>query len=178
MNKDIKEIMIDETEINSIVDSMAENINGDYVSGEIVAIVILKGSLVFASDLIRRLKLDVKIDFIQASSYGSGSVSSGKLKIKKDIETDIRGKRVLIIEDIIDSGRTLSILRRELESRGAADVRIAALLTKPARREVEVNAEYVGAEIADEFVVGYGLDYDERYRHLRYIGILKPEVYS
>lgn len=115
---------------------------------------------------------------MQASSYGSGTESSGTIKIKKDLENDVKGKNVLIIEDIIDSGRTLYLLKQEMKKRGAASVKIATLLSKPSRHVVNVETEYIGAEIPDEFVVGYGLDLAEKYRNLPYIGILKPEVYA
>ncbi len=177
MHKDIEKVLFNEAQIEEIVGNVAEKINNDYGDSEIVAIVILKGSLVFSADLIRRLDMNVQVDFMQASSYGFGTESSGVIKIKKDLETDIRGKHALIIEDIIDSGRTLSLLKEELKKRGAASVKIASLLSKPARRVVDVETEYLGTEIPDEFVVGYGLDYAERYRNLPYIGILKPEVY-
>ena len=133
--------------------------------------------MMFAADLVRCLTVNVKLDFMQASSYGSGVESSGVINIRKDLETDVKGKNVLIIEDIVDSGRTLSLLREEIEKRGAKKVAIASLLSKPSRRVVDVEVEYIGAEIPDEFVVGYGLDMDEKYRQLDYIGILKPEVY-
>ena len=131
----------------------------------------------FAADLVRCLRVNVILDFMQASSYGSSVESSGVINIKKDLETDVKGKNVLIIEDIVDSGRTLSLLREEIEKRGAKKVAIASLLSKPSRRVVDVKVEYIGTEIPDEFVVGYGLDMDEKYRQLDYIGILKPEVY-
>lgn len=177
MHEDIEAIMFTKQEINTIINQLAMKINEDYEGEELIAVIILKGSVMFAADLIRCLTMNVKIDFMQASSYGSGTVSSGDIIIKKDLGEDITDKNVLIIEDIIDSGRTLALLKEELKSRGAKSVRIAALLTKPERRIVDVDAEYVGAEIPDEFVVGYGLDMDEKYRHLDYIGILKPEVY-
>lgn len=178
MHSDLKKIMFDESKLNEIVESMSDSINKDYGDVEIIAVVVLKGSLIFSADLIRKLNMNVRIDFMQASSYGAGTESSGVIKIKKDLENDIKGKHVLIIEDIIDSGRTLSLLKKELKSRGAESVKIAALLSKPSRHVVEVEAEYIGAEIPDEFVVGYGLDLAERYRNLPYIGVLKPEVYS
>lgn len=177
MHNDIKAIMFTKQEISTITNQMAMQINKDYDGEELLAVIILKGSIMFAADLIRCLTMNVKIDFMQASSYGSGTVSSGKIVIKKDLSEDITGRNVLIIEDIIDSGRTLALLKEELKSRGAKSVKIAALLTKPERHIVEVDAEYIGAEIPDEFVVGYGLDMDEKYRQLDYIGILKPEVY-
>lgn len=177
MHKDLKKVMFDERQIAGLADSIAERINADYEGESLTAVVVLKGSLVFAADLIRRINADVRVDFMQASSYGVGTESSGVIKIKKDLESDISGENVLIIEDIVDSGRTLSLLKKELADRGAKSVKIAALLSKPARRVVDVEIEYIGAEIPDEFVVGYGLDFAERYRNLPYIGILKPEVY-
>lgn len=177
MHKDIKEIMLSKEQICQIVHEMADRINADYAGEELIAVVILKGSIMFAADLIKLLKMDVKIDFMQASSYGAGTESTGVIKIKKDLGTDIEEKNVLIIEDIIDSGRTLSLLKEELKNRNAKSVRIASLLSKQSRRAVEVEAEYIGAEIPDEFVVGYGLDMNEKYRQLDYIGVLKPEVY-
>lgn len=177
MHNDIQGILYTKQEIDMMVHAIAADINKEFEGEELLAIVILKGSIMFAADLIRCLTMNVKIDFMQASSYGASAVSSGVIKIKKDIDEDIKGKNVLIIEDIIDSGRTLALLREELENRGAKEVRIAALLSKPSRRVVEVKAEYIGSEIPDEFVVGYGLDMGEKYRQLDYIGILKPEVY-
>lgn len=178
MHRDVEAIMFTKQELDRMINELAAEINRDFDGKEVLAVVILKGSIMFAADLIRCLTMNVKIDFIQASSYGSGTASSGVIKIKKDLSEDVTGKNLLIIEDIIDSGRTLSLLKKELASRGAARVVIAALLSKPDRREAEVDAEYIGAEIPDEFVVGYGLDYDEKYRQLDYIGVLKPEVYS
>ncbi|MGN0164204.1 MAG: hypoxanthine phosphoribosyltransferase [Candidatus Ornithomonoglobus sp.] len=177
MHKDIEAIMFTKQEISQITNEIAAKVNKDFEGEEIIAVVILKGSIMFAADLIRCLTMNVKLDFMQASSYGSGTSSSGVINIKKDLDSDIEGKNVLIIEDIIDSGRTLSLLKTELQSRGAKTVKIAALLSKPERRVVEVEAEYIGAEIPDEFVVGYGLDFDEKYRQMDYIGILKPEAY-
>lgn len=177
MHNDIQAIMYTKQEIDMMVHRMAAQINEDFEGEELIAVCILKGSIMFSADLIRCLTMNVKIDFMQASSYGSGTESSGVIKIKKDLDADISGKNVLIIEDIIDSGRTLSLLKEELKNRGAKDVRIATLLSKPDRRVVEVYAEYIGAEIPDEFVVGYGLDMDEKYRQMDYVGILKPEVY-
>ena len=179
MNKDdIKYILFSEKEIAETVSRLAARINADYGGEEIIVGVVLKGSLTFAADLIRKLDMPIRLDFIQASSYGSGSKSTGQVKIKKDLENDIGGKHLLLIEDIIDSGNTLAGLKKMLKDRGPASVKICALLSKPSRREVEIEAEYIGAEIPDEFVVGYGLDYDEKYRNLPYIGVLKPRVYG
>lgn len=178
MNKDIKRELLSEKEISGLIKSLAERINRDYEGKEILLVVILKGSAIFASDLLRKITIDVKVDFMQASSYGSSAVSSGDVKIKKDIESDVRGKHVLIVEDIVDSGNTLSKLKKLFAQRGAASVKICTLLSKPSGRKTEVECEYVGTDIPDEFVVGYGLDFNERYRNLPYIGILKPEIYS
>lgn len=177
MHNDIKAILLTKQEIDMMVHRIASSVNDDFYGEEVTAVVILKGSIMFAADLVRCLTVNVKLDFMQASSYGSGVESSGVISIKKDLETDVEGKNVLIIEDIVDSGRTLSLLREEIEKRGAKKVAIASLLSKPSRRVVDVEVEYIGAEIPDEFVVGYGLDMDEKYRQLDYIGILKPEVY-
>ena len=177
MHNDIKAILLTKQEIDMMVHRIASSINDDFYGEEVTAVVILKGSIMFAADLVRCLTVNVKLDFMQASSYGSGVESSGVINIKKDMETDVKGKNVLIIEDIVDSGRTLSLLREEIEKRGAKKVAIASLLSKPSRRVVDVEVEYIGADIPDEFVVGYGLDMDEKYRQLDYIGILKPEVY-
>ena len=177
MHNDIKEILLTKQEIDMMVHKIASSVNDDFRGEEVTAVVILKGSIMFAADLVRCLTVNVKLDFMQASSYGGGVESSGVIDIKKDLETDVKGKNVLIIEDIIDSGRTLSLLREEIEKRGAKKVAIASLLSKPSRRVVDVEVEYIGTDIPDEFVVGYGLDMDEKYRQLDYIGILKPEVY-
>lgn len=177
MHNDIKEILLTKQEIDMMVHRIASSVNDDFYGEEVTAVVILKGSIMFAADLVRCLTVNVNLDFMQASSYGSGVESSGVISIKKDLETDVEGKNVLIIEDIVDSGRTLSLLREEIEKRGAKKVAIASLLSKPSRRVVDVGVEYIGAEIPDEFVVGYGLDMDEKYRQLDYIGILKPEIY-
>ena len=177
IHEDIKEIMFTKQELDLMVHNIAARINDDFANEELVAVIILKGSVMFAADLIRCLTMNVKMDFMQASSYGSGTVSSGNIDIKKDIDGDIRDKNVLIIEDIVDSGRTLSLIKDEMKKRGAKRVAIASLLSKPSRRSHDVEVEYIGTDIPDEFVVGCGLDMDEKYRQLDYIGILKPEVY-
>ena len=177
MHNDIKEILFTKQEIDMMVHKIASQINEDFEGEELIAVIILKGSMIFAADLIRCLTVNVKLDFMQASSYGSGTTSSGVINIKKDIDTDIKGKNVLLIEDIIDSGNTLNLLKQEMQSRGAKTVKIASLLSKPDRRVVDIEVEYIGTDILDEFVVGYGLDMDEKYRQIDYIGILKPEIY-
>ena len=176
MNKDLQEILITEDKIRETVITLAKRINADYKGKTLILMIILKGSAVFSTDLMRLLDMNILIDFMQVSSYGAGTVS-GELIIRKDCENDVNGKDVLIIEDIIDSGNTLAALRKLLEERGA-NVEICALLSKPSRRETEVSAKYIGMEIPDEFVVGYGLDYAEMYRNLPYVGILKREVYT
>ncbi len=176
MINEIEKILIDEKSIAEITASLAERINEDYRGKSLILLIVLKGSVVFAADLMRLLTIDAALDFIQVSSYGSSTVP-GELKIIKDTQTDMSGKNVLIVEDIIDSGNTLKALSELLKSRGA-NVEICALLSKPARRESHVDIKYIGAEIPDEFIVGFGMDYNERFRNLPYIGILKREVYN
>lgn len=178
IHNDIKSILISEEEIQELVSELGDRINKDYEGKEVIFAVILKGSLVFAADLMRRLTMPVKLDFMQASSYGESAVSSGIINIKKDLDNVISGKHVLIIEDIIDSGNTLAKLKQVLLERDPASVKICTLLSKPSRREMDVEVEYIGKDIPDEFVVGYGLDFNERYRNLPYIGVLKPQVYA
>lgn len=178
IHNDIKSVLISEEEIKEMIRDLGDRISEDYKGKEILFVVILKGSLVFAADLMRHITLPVKLDFMQASSYGSGTTSSGLINIKKDLDNDAGGKHILIIEDIIDSGNTLAKLKKLLLDRNPASVKICTLLSKPSRREMDVEVEYIGKEIPDEFVVGYGLDFDERYRNLPYVGILKPKVYA
>lgn len=176
MNDKISRILITEEKIKEIIKNLAGRINEDYEGKEIILMIILKGSIIFAADLMRELSVNVVIDCMQVSSYGS-STAGGELKIIKDSQTDLNGKDVIVVEDIIDSGRTLDMLVKLLIKRGAR-VEICTLLSKPARREAEVDVKYIGMEIPDEFVVGYGLDYDERFRNIPYVGILKREVYE
>ena len=176
MINEVQEILINESEIQEKVKYLAEQINKDYAGKDIVLMIILKGSVVFSADLMRYLNVNVSLDFMQVSSYGGSSVS-GELKILKDGQIDVNGKNVIIAEDIIDSGNTLSALVKLLKKRGA-NVEICTLLSKSARRETQVDVKYEGFEIPDEFVVGYGMDYDEKFRNLPYIGILKREVYG
>ena len=177
MINEVREILIDEKKLKETVDNLAERINADYKGRKVVLLIILKGSIIFAADLMRRLDMELSVEFMQVSSYGSGSVSSGEIKIIKDVQTDLNGKDVIIVEDIIDSGNTLKALVELLQKRGAR-VEICTLLSKPERREVEIDVKYMGIEIPNEFIVGYGLDYDEKFRSLPYIGILKKEVYG
>ena len=178
IDKDVEKVLVSKEEINNIVEDIAKKINEDYCGEKLTVIVILKGSMIFASDLIRKLHMPVEIEFMRVSSYGAGTSSSGFINIKQDTENDVSGKNVLIIEDIIDSGNTLYRLKEVLSGRNAKTCRICALLDKPQRRTADVSVDYVGKQIPDEFVVGYGLDYNEHFRNLPYVGILKREVYE
>lgn len=178
MHNDVKKILLSEEELQAKIREMGKTITADYQGKNLFAVGILKGSTLFMADLVRRIDLPVTFDFMAVSSYGDKAFSSGVVRIDKDLETSIEGKDVLIIEDIIDSGLTLSYLVDNLKSRNPASIRIATLLTKPERRKVQVDVAYCGFTIPDEFVVGYGLDYAEKYRNLPYIGVLKEAVYG
>ena len=181
MNNAIAKILVSEAELEATVTRLAAQIDADYKGSDkkLVLLCILKGSIVFMGDLMKKLTVPVEIDCMKVSSYGSGTTSSGSVKIHLDVtRPDLSDCDFLIIEDIIDSGYTLSYLTDYLKLRGARSVRTCALLDKPARRKVEFTPDYVGLEIPDEFVVGYGLDYDERFRALPYVGVLKPEIYT
>lgn len=175
MKKHSIKVMISEDKLEKRICELGEQINRDYEGKSLKLICILKGSIFFTCELAKRITLPVKIDFIQTSSYGSGTVSSGNIAIKKDLDESIEGEHVLVIEDIIDSGNTLSKLMPMLEARKPADIAVCTLLDKPDRREAYVNVKYNGFEIPDEFVVGYGLDYDQQYRNLSFIGSLEFE---
>ncbi|MBQ4105632.1 MAG: hypoxanthine phosphoribosyltransferase [Clostridia bacterium] len=177
MHKDCEYILLSEEKIQSLVKAMAAQISEDYKDKNLLLVGLLKGSVMFMSDLMKELTVDCKIDFICASSYGSGSESSGRVNIIKDVSQPLDGKDVLIVEDIIDSGNTLNFITKYFAAKNAASVRICTLLSKPDRRVVDIPVDYIGTEVPDEFVIGYGLDYDERYRNLPYIGVLKPSVY-
>lgn len=176
MNKEVESILFSEEEIESKCLELGQKISKDY-DEEILVVGILKGAVPFMAELVKRIELPIKMDFMDVSSY-EGSVSTGKVKILKDVENDVRGKDVLIVEDIIDTGNTLSYLTELFKLRGAKSVGICSLLTKPSRREKDVNVKYIGFEIEDYFVVGYGMDYNERFRNLPYIGVLAEEVYK
>lgn len=178
MHKDAERILVSEEEISVAVQKIADNLNNDLNGEPLLAIIILKGSTPFAMDLIRKLDMPVEIDFMQVSSYGKSTSSNGFINVKKDLEQDVSGKNILIIEDIIDSGNTLHKLKTLFEERNAKSVRICTMLDKPSRRIVDVKVDYVGREIPDEFAIGYGLDYNEQYRNLPYIAVLKREVYE
>ncbi len=172
----IGKIMIKENELNARVSELAEMINKDYGDRELVVIGVLKGCFVFMADLVKKLKADVRVYFMEISSYQSGTVSSGKITIKKDLDVDIEGKDVLIAEDIIDSGNTLSQLTEILKERKPNSIKVCTLLSKPARRQVEFEADYTGFEIEDKFIIGYGLDCGEQFRQLPYIA--EVELYD
>ena len=178
MHKDIKEILSSEQEINSIVSKLAEKIDKDYENKDMLMVGLLKGSICFMADLMKKMKSDFKIDFVVASSYANGTESTGTVNIVKDVSQSVQGKDILIVEDIIDSGNTLDFMVKYFKAKKANSVKIATLLDKPERRKVKIDVDYVGKIIPDEFVVGYGLDYAEDYRTLPYIGILKESVYS
>lgn len=178
MNEAIGEILLDEEKIKKRVKELAKEISEKYKDETVMFLGILKGSLIFMADLMREMEIDVTIDFMAVSSYGASTKSSGIVRILKDLDTDIEGKNVIIIEDIIDTGTTLKYLYEYLESRGPKDLRICCLLNKPQRRKVEIFPDYTGFTIPDAFVVGYGLDYAQKYRNLPYIGILKEQVYK
>ncbi len=169
----ITKVLIDEEKIAKRVAELGAQIEKDYEGKEPIVVAILKGSIIFYGDLVRKIKLPMRFDTMAVSSYGSGTNSSGNVKIKKDMSHDICGKDVLIIEDIIDSGNTMKSLTALLEHRGAKSIKVCAFLDKPSRRQTDFEADYIGYSIPDEFVVGYGLDYDEKYRNLPYIGVLE-----
>lgn len=178
LDKDIQEVLISTEQLRQRVTEMAAQISKDYEGKAPIVIGILRGSFIFMADLVRQLDLPVVLDFMSASSYGSLTMSSGLVDIRLDLSEDITGRDVIVIEDILDSGNTLSKIIKELEGRHPASLRLCVLLDKPERRTKPLEADYVGFTIPDAFVVGYGLDYDQRYRHLPYIGVLKPRVYE
>lgn len=178
MRKDIDHILYDEATIAAKVREIGARITKDYEGKAPFLVGVLKGCFVFMSDLSKEIDLYCDIDFMAVSSYGSGTTTTGAVQIKKDLSRNIEGRDVIIIEDILDSGVTLSYLTKYLENRKPASIKICTLMDKPARRKTDIKADYVGFECPDEFVVGYGLDYDEKYRNLPFIGVLKPEIYE
>ena len=179
LEDDVASILIDEAQLQKRIGELAAKIEADYADrDDLLLICVLKGGYMFLADLSRNLSRPHELDFMGISSYGAGTTSSGAVQIIMDLKAPITDRNVLIVEDIIDSGRTLDYMRRNLLARGPASLRICSLLSKPARREVDVNVDYEGFEIPDEFVVGYGLDFDEEYRNLPYIAILKPAVFE
>jgi hypoxanthine phosphoribosyltransferase len=179
LRDDVAKILIAEDELQARVLELAEEIDGVYSEDNPPLLVcVLKGAFIFLADLSRRLEVPHEVDFMEVSSYGGNTVSSGVVRILLDLERNIEGRHVLIVEDIIDSGRTLEYITRNLRTRNPASLRICTLLSKPARRELHVAVDWVGFEIPDEFVIGYGLDYAEVYRNLPFIGVLREEVYQ
>lgn len=177
MERDVKNILVSEEELKQICKRLGEQITRDYQGKNLLVVSVLKGAVVFMGDLLREIKCDCQIDFIAVSSY-SGTKTTGVVKFKKDLDIDPDGMDILIIEDILDSGITLSYLKGVLMGRNASSIKICTLLDKPANRKADIKADYVGKVIPDEFVIGYGLDYDEKYRNLPYVGILSPKVYA
>lgn len=178
MLKDIDRVLISEEELSKIVKELGAKITEDYKDKNLLLISILKGSVTFMADLMREINVPCNIDFMAVSSYGSGTKSSGVVKIIKDLDSSIEGKDLLIVEDILDSGRTLNYIKEILLARNPKSIRICTLFDKPERRDVDLYADYIGSKVPNEFIVGYGLDYNEYYRNLPYIGVLKESVYS
>jgi hypoxanthine phosphoribosyltransferase len=178
LGQELAGILISKDQIDARLDALAAQIDSDYAGSDLLLVGVLKGAVMVMADLSRKLHSAVTMDWMAVSSYGSGTKSSGVVRIMKDLDTDIHGRHVLIVEDVIDSGLTLSWLASNLSSRGAASVEVAALLRKPGAAKVKVDVKYVGFDIANEFVVGYGLDFAERYRNLPFVGTLVPEVYQ
>ena len=178
LEQDIERVFFSEEELKKRVAEIAAEINRDYAGKEPMLISVLRGSFVFMADLIRKIEVPCTVDFMSVSSYGRGTTSSGQVQITKDLSDDIEGKDIIVVEDILDSGNTLSYLLQLLRARKPASMRLCTLLDKPDRRVKEVHVDYTGFTIPDEFVVGYGLDYAEKYRNLPYIGVLKPSVYG
>ena len=178
MHKDVESILLSKEQVLARTKELADQIMKDYAGEPILMVCILRGAVLFFSDLVRMIDGDVNFDFMAVSSYGAGAKSSGEVKIVKDISHPIVGKNVILVEDIIDSGNTLSYLKRLLLNRQPKSLKICSLLDKPERREVEIEGDYVGFKVPNEFVVGYGLDFNEKYRNLNDICILKPEIYA
>ncbi len=177
MHPDVEKILLDETRIKERVLQLGQQITRDYQGQNILTVGILKGAMIFLADLVRNIEVPTFFDFMAVSSYSTGTVSSGAFRILKDLDRSIEGRHVIIVEDIVDTGLTLQYLVENMKARGPASLKICTLLDKPSRRKVEVSVDYNGFSIPDEFVVGYGLDYNECYRNLPYIAVLKPEIY-
>lgn len=178
MHDDISKVLITEEELQAVAKKLGDQITKDYSGKHLKVISVLKGSVVFLADLVRHIDVPMEMDFMSVSSYGSGVKTSGVVRIIKDLDKPIEGYDILIVEDILDSGMTLSYLVELLRDRKPNSIKIATLLDKPERRQTGIKSDYVGFVIPDEFVVGYGLDYDEKYRNLPYVGILAPKVYE
>ncbi len=178
IENDIERVIVDEKTLQEKIKELAARVDKDYENKDLLLIGVLKGAVMAVADLSRALQRHVDMDWMAVSSYGSGTKSSGVVRILKDLDRDITGRNVLIVEDIVDSGLTLSWLKSNLESRGAGSVEILSILRKPESAKVEVNVKYVGFDIPPDFVVGYGLDFDEKYRNLPFIGVLAKHMYS
>lgn len=178
IHNDVEKVLLSQEEIKEICEKLGKQITKDYEGKELLVVGILKGCVVFFSDLIRNIDLDFAIDFMVVSSYGNTTESSGMVQILKDLSVDIKGKNLLVVEDIVDSGVTLSNVKKVFLERGAANVKICTFLDKPARRKADITVDYIGCSIPDEFVIGYGLDYAEKYRNLPYLAVLKRQVYE
>ncbi|WP_425447833.1 hypoxanthine phosphoribosyltransferase [Dethiothermospora halolimnae] len=178
MKEDIREIIVSSEDLEDKISSLGKKISKDYKGKDLMLIGVLKGSIMFMSDLAKNIDIPLTMDFMAVSSYGDSTESSGVVRINKDLDSSIEGKDVLIVEDIVDTGLTLNYLVDNLKSRGANSIKICSLLDKPERRRVNVNIDYIGFQVPDEFVVGYGIDYAQKYRNLPYIAILKEEAYS
>ncbi|GAV23953.1 hypoxanthine phosphoribosyltransferase [Carboxydothermus pertinax] len=178
MHQDVAEILISEEEIRAKVKELGQQISRDYAGQELLLVGILRGAMLFMSDLMREIDIPVNIDFMVVSSYGAGTTTSGEVRVLKDLDRGIEGRNVLLIEDIVDTGLTLNYLTKYLANRHPKSLKVCTLLNKPSRRRIEVPVDYNGFIIPDKFVVGYGLDYNEFYRNLPYIGVLKPEIYQ
>jgi hypoxanthine phosphoribosyltransferase len=176
LDRAVTEVLIDQDALQRRIAELGEEISADYAGRDLLLVGVLKGAVFFMADLMRGLSIPCEIDFMAISSYGDSTDSSGVVRILKDLDINIEGRDVLVVEDIIDSGLTLSYLMRNLEAREPASLEICALLTKPERREIEVPVRYVGFEIPNRFVIGYGLDFGERYRNLPYVGVLDPRL--
>ena len=174
----VKEVLCTEQQLQEKIAELGAAITKDYQGKDLLMVSILKGSVMVMADLMRAVDLPLQIDFMNVSSYGAGTETKGSVKILKDLDVDIKGKNLLIVEDILDSGVTLYNLMNMLQQRNPASIEICALFSKPSRRKVDVEAKYIGYEIPDAFIVGYGLDYDEKFRNLPYVGVLKEEIYS
>jgi hypoxanthine phosphoribosyltransferase len=176
LTRGVSKVLLEEDVVAARVAELGGEISSDYEGRDLLLVGVLKGAVFFMADLMRQLTIPCEVDFMAISSYGASTDSSGVVRILKDLDINIEGRDVLVVEDIIDSGLTLSYLIRNLESRNPATLEICALLTKPARREIDVGVRYTGFEIPNEFVIGYGLDFDERYRNLPYVAVLDPEA--
>jgi len=177
MLNDVACVLASQEELKQICKDLGEQITKDYEGKNLLVVSVLKGAVVFMADLLREIKCDCRIDFMAVSSY-SGTKTTGVVKIKKDLDVDVAGCDILIVEDILDSGLTLSYLKKILEDRNAASIKICTLLDKPENRKADIKADYIGKVIPDEFVIGYGLDYDEKYRNLPFVGVLAEHVYA